>query len=239
MEATSTERPGWLVQLAQWITHRGEKPPGLAASTTRKGTYQMPVRRVTAVHATLQEAARHPQFGALVRRADNLRDERKFPEAEAAYKQGLNLFPLHRGYRVQYAHTLKEQQDCAGAYAHYCFALAVGAPTFEVEEHLLFSARQTGIEVDSNDVERLASAWIAAERTLDDWHVPPIESDFIAFARLIWGNAGLVTPALLQSCLLRCVTRKELFIYLLGEPATLHQNQRLFAILKERAIVNV
>lgn len=232
-------RPLWLALFVHWLALCGIKSLRSTAATMLEEIPRSVLKRPTAVKLTLQAARQHERFRELARQADTLRDHGRFEDAEAAYMQALALFPLHGGYQVQFAHAFKEQQKYVEAFVHYCLALGVGVPTHDVAEHLLFAAKRAGIRARLVDIERLASAWVIAERTLDDWDAPPVESDFDDFARLFWGNVGLVTPLLLQSCLLRCVTRKELFISFLRAPETLRHNPRLFILMKERGLSDV
>lgn len=63
----------------------------------------------------------------LLRRADALRDARRWEEAARAYATYLRRDSWDRGVRVQYGHCLKEAGDAAGALAAYREAEA-GAP---------------------------------------------------------------------------------------------------------------
>jgi tetratricopeptide (TPR) repeat protein len=228
----------WVVFLVNWLAERAIKPLRPTANMLEQASQQA-LDRPTAVRMALQATRQDSRFQDLVGRGDALRDDGKFEEAELCYKQALHLFPLHSGYRVQYAHALKEQQKHVDAFVHYCFALGTGAPIHVVTEHLLFAARRAEIEASLANVERLASAWATAERTSNLWDAPPIESDFIEFARLLWGNAGLITSEFEKSYLLKCVTRRELFVSFLRSSETLRANPRLFVLLHERGLDDV
>ena len=217
----------WRALAVTWLAERAIKPLRPLANMLEK-TSQQALGRPADAKVALQVARVNDRFQDLIRRGDALRDDRRFEEAEVCYRQALQLFPLHSGYRVQYAHVLKEQQKDVDAFVHYCFALGIGAPTHDVAEHLLFAAKRVEIEVGLADVERLASAWATLERTSNLWDAPPIECDFIEFARLLWGNTGLITSEVVKSYLLKCVTRKQLFIAFLRSPETLRANPRLF-----------
>ena len=91
-------------------------------------------------------AQRDPGFGSLIRAADQHRDQAEWSAAEHSYWQALNLHPLHPGYRVQYAHMLKEQGKFIDAEANYRSALACGAELEDVVEHIRFVCIQQNIE---------------------------------------------------------------------------------------------
>jgi len=187
----------------------------------------------------MQVAPHHAEFRELIRRADDNRDQKKFVEAEFQYWKALQIFSLHGGYRIQYGHVLKEQQKYADAFVQYCYALALGAPVHDVEEHLLFSAKAAQHDVGSTSVKQLATAWKNAERTGDDWAAPPIERDLLDFAQFFWGNAGLVNSSLAQRYLLKCTTRKALFLAFLNAPETLRHNRGFFLMMREKGPADV
>lgn len=92
-------------------------------------------------------AEQDPNFCALVSAADGARDRQAWGEAEFLYWQALALYPYCAGYRVQYAHMLKEKGLAPDAELQYRSALALGAPRSEVEEHLNFVCRGRNIDV--------------------------------------------------------------------------------------------
>jgi tetratricopeptide (TPR) repeat protein len=239
MDLASTRLPLWSAVFVRWLVLCGIKSLQSTAATMLEEVPRSTIERPTAIRLTLQVAWQHERFRSLIRQADELKDQSAFETAEVAYRKALAIFPLHRGYQVQLGHSLKEQQKYIEAFFHYCLALSMGERTSNVAEHLLFAASQAGIRASIGDIERLVSAWAKFERTLDAWDAPPIEIDFTEFARLLWGNAGLVTAELRQTWLLKCVTRKELFISFLRTSETRHRNARLFIFMKERGLNDV
>lgn len=197
------------------------------------------VARPVAVKLTLKAAWQHERFREFVEQADHLRDHGRYNEAEDSYRKALRLFPLHWGYRIQLAHVLKSQGKPIEAFVHYFLALGGGAPEHDVTEHLTFVARLAEIRLGQEIIDRVVAAGIRAERTLDNWDAPPIESDFVDFAKLFWGNTGLVTPTLMQGYLLKCTNRKQLFVAFLRSNETLRHNPRLFILMRERGLKNV
>lgn len=223
----------------QWLAYCGIRTLRPLANTMLAEISKVGLPRVEAVERTLQFAWQHERFRELAQEASMLSNQKKFASAETLYDQALQLFPLHSGYRVQLAHSQKEQQRYLEAFNNYCFALSVGAPPHDVVEHLVYAARNADISVNEIDIERLVSAWTAAQQIHDDWAAPPIEADFHAFARLLWGNTGLITPSLIARFVLKCTTRKQLFMSLLQADETLHYNARLFILLKEQGLADV
>lgn len=234
MKLRPSQRFSWLSALVSWLTNQGTKRTASRTALLLKEVPAAATGRIAAIRLTLAAANHHVDFQALTHEADLLRDQGRSPEAEYKYWQALQLFPLHPGYRVQYAHMLKEQQKYLDAYLQYSFALGAGAPTHDVSEHLLFAAGHAGLIVTPNDVGRVSGAWQKAEQTLDDWDVPPLHCDFVDFAKLLWGNVGMVTPQLLQRYLITCATRKRTFIALLESEETLRGNRLFFAMMHDR-----
>ena len=89
-------------------------------------------------------------FRVLVSQADAARDAGHLELAQGRYWQALRLFPAHPGYRIQYAHCLKDQGLMPDAVLEYNDAFCFGAILKEIEPHALFAAnaigRQAGME---------------------------------------------------------------------------------------------
>ena len=108
-------------------------------------------RRRHAVDLTLRAAAQDPEFTALASAGDAARDGREWSAGEFDYWRALGLYPLHPGYRTQYAHCVKEQEKYAAAEISYRAALALGAPLDDVSEHLTFVAGRLGHSIAINE----------------------------------------------------------------------------------------
>lgn len=195
--------------------------------------------RMAAIRQIDRVAPQHEPFQQLVERGDRARDAREFGKAESFYRQALALFPLHGGYRVQYAHCLKEQERYPDAFMHYWYALGLGAPRKDVEEHALFAARHAEIRADSSDVARRAGAFSDAQVASSDWDTPPIEEDFLLFCDLFWGDRGLVNPAVVIPLLLTCYSRRALFLKFLGAPDTVRRNRSLLVMINRKGLPDV
>jgi hypothetical protein len=84
------------------------------------------------------------EFVQIVAAADESRDQGRWNAAALMYERALHLYPLHHGYRVQWAHMLKEQELFAAAEIQYRSARALGAPPADVDRHLEFVSQRQG-----------------------------------------------------------------------------------------------
>ncbi len=92
--------------------------------------------RAEAVTLAVGAAGLDPEFRDLVTLADQERDGHSWGRAEWLYWRALQLYPLHPGYLVQYAHCLKEQGKLEDAEVNYRSALALGAAAEDVVQHI-------------------------------------------------------------------------------------------------------
>lgn len=239
MSLDSVRQLEWLSQLLRWFLSQNDARPAPAASPLLRSAPHPPAKRIEAINWTYQAASQHAEFRQLVEKADTSRDQYEHAQAELQYWQALRIFPLHGGYRVQYAHCLKEQQKYPDAFIQYWYALGLGAPQHDVEEHVLFAARHAGIAASASDVGRRAAAFAGAQRAADDWEAAPIEKDFKDFAGLFWGDHGPLTSAFVIEQLLACHTRKALFIKYISAPETIRRNRPLFVMLNQKGLPDV
>lgn len=209
------------------------------ASLLQPGTTLPASSRNAAIEQTYRAAPQHGHFQQLVAKGDQFRDAGEFKQAERHYGQALRIFPLHGGYKVQFAHCLKEQERYPEAFVQYWHALVLGAARGDVEEHALFAADRADIRVTTADVTRRVAAFSEARQARSDWEVPPIEEDFVHFSDLFWGDRGLLTAACVIPLLLTCHTRKALFIRFLGSPETLRRNRPLLVMLNKKGLPDV
>jgi tetratricopeptide (TPR) repeat protein len=120
------------------------------------------ITRAEQIAATLDRAMADDRFRDFIARADAARDSGDWITATREYGEALRLFPLHWGYSVQYAHTVKEQGLYGQAEAWYRSAVALGAPAAMVDQHLAFVAHRNGVTF--------------ARRGLPDLGVPPMQA---------------------------------------------------------------
>ena len=229
-----TQRPIWLYLLVAWLADHGIKTFRPAAQSILQEIPQTASSRRDAVEITLKAASLHDGFRRLVAHADAMRNAKQLHDAEDAYASALKLFPFHGNYRVQLAHMLKDQGKYTESFVQYCFALGSGAPKYDVEEHLRFVTEKLQVNFGEVNVRNLVNSWDRAKLSCDNWDAPPLEIDFRWFARLFWGDEGVITPAFMQSYLVKCTTRKALFLSLLRAPETLRHNRAFFVMSKEK-----
>jgi hypothetical protein len=124
--------------------------------------------RAAQIAATLDTAFADAGFRDSIAQADAARDQGDWAAAEGAYGAALNRHPLHWGYCIQYAHTIKEQGLFIRAEAWYRSAVALGAPAEMVDQHLAFVARANGADFVRKGSPRLAVAPLLAPPTVHD-----------------------------------------------------------------------
>jgi tetratricopeptide (TPR) repeat protein len=120
------------------------------------------------------------QFHILVSEADAARDNRAWQAAAALYQQALALYPCHAGYRLQYAHCLRESGENIAAEIQYRSARALGAPWSDVAPPLETLTVQQGEPAPDAPPGPCPDA----ESLLDE---PPTADD----VRRIWVLAGI------------------------------------------------
>lgn len=101
--------------------------------------------RATRTTLALRAAALDGDFLKLVSEGDRARDRADWKVAEYTYYRALELYPLHWGYRIQYAHALKDQGKIGAAELHYRTVAAQGAPEPQYREHLAFVCARQGV----------------------------------------------------------------------------------------------
>jgi hypothetical protein len=126
------------------------------------------VTRAGQIAATLDNAFADAQFREDIARADAARDNGDWARAEGAYASALRRFPLHWGYAIQYAHTVKEQGQFIRAEAWYRSAVAMGAPADMVDQHLAFVAGCNGVKYVRLGQSRLHVPPLLAPPTVHD-----------------------------------------------------------------------
>lgn len=83
-------------------------------------------------------------FKACVVAGDVARAQRDWGAAEYQYLSGLGLYPNHMGYRVQYAHMLKELGKYPNATINYMTAFAQGETSSEMIGFIEFTMARHG-----------------------------------------------------------------------------------------------
>jgi hypothetical protein len=160
-----------------------------AVSAARVLVAAIPDRRL-AVGASLRFSAQDPEFQDLVRQGDARRDARHWGEGEHAYWRALSLYPMHSGYRVQYAHCLKEQSKFADAELQYRNALALGNAGADLTEHVHFAAGRSGRGLDPRVSAAIAAYWSSSAPSEDPLAAPVMSSDIPRLGELLIGRSA-------------------------------------------------
>jgi tetratricopeptide (TPR) repeat protein len=167
-------------------------------------------------------ASHDPEFLKRAKRGDAERDARNWLEAENSYWRALQLHPFHAGYRVQYAHMLKESGKFVEAEFHYRSAVAEGTSRAEVEEHLLFVAKQNGQHLSSIPQLNLQVMNIDA---------PPTAHDIATLGFLLWHNHQPAITEAIQIIRL-CASNREVACRMIVAPRFAHRNALFLDLLR-------
>jgi tetratricopeptide (TPR) repeat protein len=97
------------------------------------------LRRIVAGLADIDD-----EFCLTIQTADAARDNRNWGEAEFHYWRALELFPDHAGYRVQYAHVLKEGGKFLDAEVHYRCAFSQGETGPDISSFIEYTQSKRG-----------------------------------------------------------------------------------------------
>ncbi len=185
------------------------------------------------VKVTLACAANDAEFINLVVMADKARDRHDWSMAEIEYSKALRLYPLHCGYRVQYAHMLKEQDRFDEAELQYREAYALGEMDGELLLHLRFAAAKSGREVNAGTLAGIAAYWgdRTDERPLAP---PPVAADVVTLGRLFIDRTAW-TPSELNDFLDRYPRQVDVVGAFLKRPEFAQRNRELLAVIVETA----
>lgn len=167
-------------------------------------------------------AAIDPEFQKLVTQADAARDLGRWGEAEYFYWRALEIYPFHSGYRIQYAHAIKEQVKLDWAEVHYRSALAEGAEEQLVGEHLLFVAHRNSAEYTPKPERNLNVAPLDA---------PPTFHDVQTFAWLCWHDAEINANDALAMMRL-CATNRDVVLAMANHDRFIERNRPFLEILR-------
>lgn len=183
---------------------------------------QPALTRAQQIAATLDGAVVHEGFRASVALADAARDRGDWAMAELEYGQALRRFPLHWGYCIQFAHTVKEQEMFDQAEIWYRSAVALGAPADMVDQHLAFVARLNGADFEREGLPRLDVAPMLA---------PPTIHDIGVLGKLL-RLPGLTGCEVVLQLLRTAPNNRAVLLRMLDMPGVLHANRAFFALLE-------
>lgn len=163
------------------------------------------------------------EFKALAAAADRSRDDRNWGEAEFLYWQALELFPLHSGYRVQYAHVIKEQGKYDWAEVHYRSALAEGAAANLVDEHLQFCTRQNHFKY---------APLAPYDFAVSPFHAPPSFHDLQTLAWVFWHDSEINSHDALFF-MRECQSNREVVLRMTEHDRFLSNNRPFLEMLRK------
>lgn len=178
--------------------------------------------RAEAIHLDHTGAATDLEFIKLAAQADAARDVRHWGEAEFHYWRALELYPFHSGYRVQYAHVIKEQGKIDWAEVHYRSALAEGAEADLVEEHLQFVARRN---------RAVYVPRVQLDLNVAPLDAPPTFHDVQTFAWLCWHDAEINANDAL-AMMRECPTNRDVLLAMTSHDRFVERNRPFLEILR-------
>jgi hypothetical protein len=143
------------------------------------------IDRRKAVSFSAAVAISDPEFLDLINAGDRERDARSWDTAEYAYYRALIIYPYFAGYRVQYAHCLKEKGKFLAASLEYYSSLALGAPRSDVESHLAFSLSRVGLSPNAGWVNYCETFWSVADGDASIISSPPSGGDVEILTELL------------------------------------------------------
>ena len=138
--------------------------------------------------ATLRLAAADRQFRRQVAAADKARDSRTWSEGEYGYWLALRMYPLHRGYMVQYAHCLREQNKFIDAEIEYRGAFALGEKTDEIKNYIAISCAGRGGQLSTATLNAINVYWSNPDLRSRRMDLPTIRQDVIDLYELLLGR---------------------------------------------------
>lgn len=150
----------------KWAAPEAAKSPPSAHASEPREIDAITRAELVAFHD--RAAARDKRFRDLVAAADQNRDTQAWAQAENLYASALQLHPYSPGYRVQYAHMLKEQGAFSAAELHYRSAYALGVPAESIAQHVAFVTERNGAVMDALSPLDLAVPAMAAPPTAVD-----------------------------------------------------------------------
>lgn len=145
--------------------------------------------RQSLIETSQKAALENHDFRSSVSRGDELRNQQRWIEAEAAYADALARFPYERTFWVQLGHMAKEQEEYGRAETAYRTACALGAPVEDVLIHLRHVMWKQEVDEGLFPVRFYRPGSAASQ--------PPARPDILMFARLLWRVRGVAEAEIL------------------------------------------
>lgn len=188
--------------------------------------------RRSSVERTLQASLQNEDFRRHVGAGDAYRDQGRWGDGEHEYWLALRLYPLHRSYRVQYGHCLKEQGKFLDAEVQYRNAIALGDLESDVVRHLRFVAEKSGRHVSAHWLQAAGNFWRAAGGVPFPLAAPATQQDIYVLSELLLGHTEITNieiVRLLDRAPRQCDIAKEL----IAMPGFVHANRDLVRVIAE------
>lgn len=188
--------------------------------------------RKECVAATFRLSSQDKAFMEHIRLGDASRDSSKWGEGELHYWRGLSLYPLHAGYRVQYAHCLKEQGKFVDAELQYRNALALGEVQPDLIRHLRFSAEKVGRPVNGEGLDTVTKFWSQAAAGGSPLDMPATERDIVSAGDLFLGRSAWPVAELAE-IMSKAPLMSDVIAHFLQRPEFAAANRDLMLLLVE------
>lgn len=175
-------------------------------------------------------------FKAHVAAGDAARDQRNWGDAEYQYWCGLNLYPNHVGYRVQYAHMLKEAGKYPEASINYLTAFALGETSTEILRLIDFTLARTGGAHSTRARSSVLEYWLNLSRPFSSLEMPATKDAVDALVRLFLHRTPTFTEIAEHMC--ACGSVGDLCCRLVGmnDFATVNRDLITLVARKDRSV---
>lgn len=188
------------------------------------------IDRRRAVEMALQGSLADENFLSYVRAADAYRDDRRWSEGEHSYWRALGHYPLHRSYRVQYGHCLKEQGKYIEAEAEYRNAMSLGELESDVIRHLRFVTEKSGRSVSGQWLQAVENFWSTSVSTVIPLTAPATSQDVRNLSEILLGHTELSIPEIMR-LLDRAPRQSDVVRTLMTLPTFVDANRDLLRVI--------
>ena len=188
--------------------------------------------RGEAVAATIRLAQADKEFKKRFAEGDAARDRKAWIDAEGAYWRALQLYPLHRGAWVQYAHCLKEQEKYVDADVSYRNAFALGDASADLLAHIRMVGERQGAEAPVEVENAIRAYWAERGAPRPLLHCPPTSLDIAFLCGLLFGRRTGGAPEA-HKLMYTTTSIEQAFVYFINTPEFLDENKEFITLLAE------